>query len=144
MVLAFQRQNKMRGVCQLYEFILRDETIHINFGIDLINGIKEENPHLWSKSLEGRILEQIKEGVELEARYTEECLPRGIFGLSATHFRRYIEYLADRRLERIGLPPYFHSDNPLTWMSEAIDLNKEKNFFEQVVTEYRPLKWNQD
>jgi len=145
MVLAFQRQNKMRGVCQMYEFILRDETIHLNFGIDLINGIKEENPDLWTPSIRRRVVERVKEAVELEARYTEECLPRGIFGLRPESFRRYIEYLADRRLERIGLPLYYGSDNPLSWMSEAIDLHKEKNFFENIVTEYRPassLEWN--
>jgi ribonucleoside-diphosphate reductase beta chain len=145
MVLAFQRQNKMRGVCQMYEFILRDETIHLNFGIDLINGIKEENPELWTAAFQTRILERVKQGVELEARYTEDCLPRGIFGLSPPLFRRYIEYLADRRLERIGLPRQYFCDNPLPWMSEAIDLYKEKNFFESVVTEYRPassLEWD--
>lgn len=145
MILAFQRQNKMRGVCQMYEFILRDETIHLNFGIDLINGIKEENPNLWTKALQTRVLERIQEAVELEARYTEECLPRGIFGLRKEAFRSYIEYLADRRLQRIGLAPYYHSTNPLDWMSEAIDLYKEKNFFEKTVTEYRPassLKWD--
>lgn len=147
MVLAFQRQNKLRGVCQMYEFILRDETIHLNFGIDLINGIKEENPSLWSPSFQGHVVELVKRGVELEVRYTRECLPRGIFGLNPQHFQAYIEYLADRRLERIGLPAYFHSNNPLDWMSEAIDLNKEKNFFETIVTEYRPastLDWEKE
>lgn len=147
MVLAFQRQNKMRGVCQLYEFILRDETIHLNFGIDLINGIKEENPELWTPAFQSRIVDLVKEAVELEARYTEECLPHGIFGLNPKGFRHYIEYLADRRLERIGLKKVYGSSNPLEWMSEAIDLYKEKNFFEEIVTEYRPassLEWNAD
>jgi ribonucleoside-diphosphate reductase beta chain len=145
MVLAFQQQNKMPGVCQIYEFILRDETIHLNFGIDLINGIKEENPHLWTPSLQKKIIAQIEKAVELESRYTQELLPHGIFGLPTLHFQRYIEYLADRRLKRIGLPPIYNAENPLTWMSEAIDLNKEKNFFEKKVTEYRSasfLKWD--
>ncbi len=145
MVLAFQRQNKMRGVCQMYEFILRDETIHLNFGIDLVNGIIEENPHLLTPDFKERIVSNIKTAVDLEARYTEECLPHGIFGLNPALFRQYIEYLADRRLERIGLKRVYGMENPLDWMSEAIDLYKEKNFFEQIVTEYRPaseLKWD--
>ncbi len=145
MLLAFKRQNKMRGICQMVEYILRDETIHLNFGVDLINGIKEENPKLWTQALQDRIVAQVIEAVNLEARYTEECLPRGIFGLMPSHFRQYIEYIADRRLQRIGLPAHFHSENPLTWMSEVIDLYKEKNFFETTVTEYRPassLKWD--
>lgn len=146
MVLAFQRQKKMRGACQMYEFILRDETIHLNFGIDLINGIIEENPELWKPDFQVHIVDLIKEAVDLESKYTEECLPRGIFGLNPNAFRKYIEYLADRRLERIGLERVYHTDNPLEWMSEAIDLYKEKNFFEQIVTEYRPaseLKWTE-
>ncbi|MCC5831452.1 MAG: ribonucleotide-diphosphate reductase subunit beta [Chlamydiales bacterium] len=144
MVLAFQRVNKMRGICQMYEFILRDETIHLNFGIDLINGIIEENPHLWTPDFKHHITRLIKEAVDLEARYTEYCLSGGIFGLKPAAFRSYIEYLADRRLERIGLKKVYASENPLDWMSEAIDLHKEKNFFEQIVTEYRPasdLRW---
>ncbi len=144
MVLALRRQNKMKGLCQMYEFILRDETIHLNFGIDLINGIKEENPSLWTRDVQQRILARVEEAVELESRYTAEALPHGIFGLNPAHFRRYIEYLADRRLERIGLPMRYHAENPLTWMSEAIDLYKEKNFFEGTVTEYRTastLNW---
>ncbi len=146
MVLAFQRQKKMRGVCQMYEFILRDETIHLNFGIDLINGIIEENPRLWTADFQKQIVKLVKEAVDLEVRYTEECLPRGIFGLNPQIFRQYIEYLADRRLERIGLKKIYHCENPLDWMSEAIDLYKEKNFFEQIVTEYRPaseLRWTE-
>lgn len=145
MVLAFRRQNKMRGVCQLYELILRDETIHLNFGIDLINGLKEENPGLWTQSFQEHILQLIQEAVELEVRYTQECLPHGIFGLNPQAFRHYIEFIADRRLERIGLPAHYHSENPLSWMSEAIDLTKEKNFFDTPVTEYQvsaPLKWD--
>ncbi len=145
MVLSLRRQNKMRGTCQLYEFILRDETIHLNFGIDLINGIKEENPTIWTKSFQKKIQELIKQAVTLEANYTDECLPHGIFGLQPRLFHQYIEYIADRRLERIGLPLCYHSENPLDWMSEAIDLNKEKNFFENQITEYRSassLEWN--
>lgn len=97
--------------------------------------------------MQARVLAKVQEAVELEARYTEECLPRGIFGLKGEQFRRYIEYLADRRLERIGLQQFYTSQNPFDWMSEAIDLNKEKNFFENIITEYRPassLMWDQN
>lgn len=147
MVLAFQRQNKMHSVCQMYELILRDETIHLNFGIDLINGIKEENPQLWTVGFQAHVIDLVKKAVDLEWEYTKECLPRGIFGLTPSHFREYIQYIADRRLERIGLGQIYRTKNPLDWMSEAIDLYKEKNFFEKIVTEYRigaSLKWDSD
>lgn len=145
MILSFHRQNKMTGIGEQYQYILRDETIHLNFGIDLINGIKEENPGLWTPDFQLRIIETVKEAVELEIAYAEDCLPRGILGLKASLFRDYVQAIADRRLERIGLKAIYGSKNPFPWMSETIDLFKEKNFFETRVTEYQTaasLQWN--
>ena len=137
MILSFNRQNKMSGIGEQYQYILRDETIHLNFGIDLINGIKEENPELWTHEFQKKSVELIEEAVKLEIAYAAECLPRGILGLNASMFRDYVQYIADRRLERIGLKAIYHSKNPFPWMSETIDLLKEKNFFETRVTEYQ-------
>jgi len=137
MILSFQRQNKMTGIGEQYQYILRDETIHLNFGIDLINGIKEENPELWTSEFQEHIKNLVKEAVELEIAYAQECLPRGILGLKAEMFRDYVQHVADRRLERIGLEAIYGSKNPFPWMSETIDLVKEKNFFETRVTEYQ-------
>lgn len=137
MILSFHRQNKMTGIGEQFQYILRDETIHLNFGIDLINGIKEENPELWTADFQAHILDLIKQAVELEFKYAADCLPKGILGLSAPMFREYVQYIADRRLERIGLKPQYGSKNPFPWMSETIDLGKEKNFFETRVTEYQ-------
>ena len=117
----------------------------MNFGIDLINGIKEENPDLWSPKFQKRVVDTIKEAVELEIAYAEDCLPRGILGLTAPMFRDYVQHIADRRFERIGLKAIYRSKNPFPWMSETIDLGKEKNFFETRVTEYQSassLTWN--
>lgn len=137
MILSFHRQNKMTGIGEQYQYILRDETIHLNFGIDLINGVKEENPEIWSKEFQKHIVKKIRKAVELEIAYAEDCLPRGILGLRASMFRDYVQHIADRRLERIGLKAIYGSKNPFPWMSETIDLNKEKNFFETRVTEYQ-------
>ncbi len=137
MILSFHRQNKMTGIGEQFQYILRDETIHLNFGIDLINGIKEENPELWTAEFQNHIVDLIKQAVELEFQYAADCLPSGILGLSAPMFREYVQYIADRRLERIGLKPLYGSKNPFPWMSETIDLGKEKNFFETRVTEYQ-------
>ncbi len=137
MILSFHRQNKMTGIGEQFQYILRDETVHLNFGIDLINGIKEENPGLWTPEFQAHIVDLIKQAVELEFQYAQDCLPRGILGLTAPMFREYVQYVADRRLERIGLKPIYRSKNPFPWMSETIDLNKEKNFFETRVTEYQ-------
>ncbi len=144
MILSFHRQNKMVGIGEQFQYILRDETVHLNFGIDLINGIKEENPELWSPFFQEHIIDLVKQAVELEVHYAEDCLPRGILGLTAPMFREYVQYVANRRLERIGLKPVWKSRNPFPWMSETIDLGKEKNFFETRVTEYQSsasLSW---
>ncbi len=137
MILSFLRQNKMVGVGEQFQYILRDETVHLNFGIDLINGIKAENPDLWSPAFQATITEKMQQAVELEIQYAEDCLPRGILGLTAPMFRDYVQYIADRRFERIGLKAIYRSKNPFPWMSETIDLGKEKNFFETRVTEYQ-------
>lgn len=145
MILSFLRQNKMVGIGEQFQYILRDETVHLNFGIDLINGIKAENPELWTPEFQKHIYSIVKEAVELEIQYAQDCLPRGILGLTAPMFREYVQYIADRRLERIGLKAIYLSKNPFPWMSETIDLGKEKNFFETRVTEYQSasnLTWN--
>jgi len=137
MILSFQRKNLMTGIGEQFQYILRDETIHLNFGIDLINTIKEENPEIWTPEFKDQINEMVQEAVELEIRYAEDCLPTGILGLNASLFRDYVGYIADRRLERIGLKTHYNTRNPFPWMSEVMDLDKEKNFFETRVTQYQ-------
>lgn len=144
MILSLHRQNKMTGIGEQFQYIMRDETIHLNFGIDLINGIKEENPDAWTPELKDEIYEMLRNAVEYEIAYAADCLPRGILGLNADLFREYSQYICDRRAERIGLEKMFGSKNPFPWMSETIDLQKEKNFFETRVTEYKTaasLEW---
>ncbi|MFY7842960.1 MAG: ribonucleotide-diphosphate reductase subunit beta [Rhabdochlamydiaceae bacterium] len=145
MILSFNRQNKMTGVGEQFQYILRDETIHLNFGIDLINEIKRENPFVWTNEFQQEIVDLIQQAVELEILYAQDCLPKGILGLTASMFKDYVQHIADRRLERIGLKPIYKSKNPFPWMSETIDLGKEKNFFETRVNEYQSagnLNWN--
>lgn len=137
MILSLHRQNKMTGIGEQFQYILRDETIHLNFGIDLINTIKEENPHLWTPEFQEKISERIHQAVDLEYNYAVDCLPKGVLGLTAPMFKDYVGYIADRRRERIGLKARYFGKNPFPWMSEVIDLGKEKNFFETRVTEYQ-------
>lgn len=145
MILSLHRQNRMTGIGQQFQYILRDETIHLNFGIDLINGIKAENPFLWTPEFQQKVLSHIDRAVGLEITYAHDVLPKGILGLNADMFVEYVRHIADRRLERIGLPKRYHTRNPFPWMSETIDLGKEKNFFETRVTEYQSgamLRWD--
>ena len=137
MILSLQRRNLMTGIGEQFQYILRDETIHLNFGIDLINTIREENPEFWTPAFENRVYAMIDTAVDLEIQYAEDCLPTGVLGLNAGMFRDYVHYITDRRLERIGLQAKYGGSNPFAWMSETIDIGKEKNFFETRVTEYQ-------
>ncbi len=143
-ILGFKRQNKMVGSAEQIEYIMRDESQHLNFGIELINSIKEEQPEVWTPAFQAHILDLVKQGTELECTFATSAFPTGIFGMNAENFRQYIQYIADRRLSRIGLAPVYGSQNPFPWMSETIDMSKEKNFFETRVTEYKTggaLEW---
>lgn len=144
MMLALKRQNKMVGIGEQFEYIMRDESLHLAFGCDLINTIKAENPEVWTPEFQKDIVELIKHAVVLEKQYAYDACPQGVLGINPQQFSQYVEYIADRRLERIDLPKVYNTANPFPWMSQATDLSKEKNFFETRVTEYQSagaLEW---
>ncbi|MBO9357010.1 ribonucleotide-diphosphate reductase subunit beta [Bordetella petrii] len=144
-ILALGRQNKMTGAAEQYMYILRDESMHCNFGIDLINTIKLENPHLWTPEFREEIRGLFQKAVELEYAYAEDTMPRGVLGLNAPMFKSYLRFIANRRCQQIGIEPlYPQEENPFPWMAEMIDLKKERNFFETRVIEYQTggtLSW---
>ncbi|AQH05531.1 ribonucleotide-diphosphate reductase subunit beta (plasmid) [Burkholderia sp. KK1] len=144
-ILALGRQNKMTGAAEQYQYILRDESMHCNFGIDLINQIKLENPHLWTEGFRAEIRALFRRAVELEYAYAEDTMPRGVLGLNAPMFKAYLRFIANRRCQQIGLDALFpNEENPFPWMAEMIDLKKERNFFETRVIEYQTggaLSW---
>ena len=145
-ILALGRQNKMTGSAEQYQYILRDESMHCNFGIDLVNTIKLENPDLWTNQFKEEVISIFHEAVKLECRYAEDTMPRGVLGLNSSMFKTYLRYIANRRAQQIGLPKLFDSDeNPFPWMAEMVDLKKEKNFFETRVIDYQvggALQWD--
>ena len=144
-ILSLGRRNKMVGIAEQYQYILRDESIHLNFGIDVINQIKAENPDLWGAEFQAEVRDMLTEACELEITYGRETMPRGILGLNAELCAQYMHFITNRRCEQLGLAPVFEPvDNPFPWMSEAMDLKKEKNFFETRVIEYQSgggLSW---
>ena len=144
-ILSMGRRNKMTGVAEQFQYILRDESMHLNFGIDMINQIKIENPHLWSKEFQDEVTQMILEGAMLEIEYARDTMPRGVLGMNASMMEEYLKFIANRRLTQLGLPEqYAGATNPFAWMSEMMDLRKEKNFFETRVTDYQTggaLSW---
>jgi ribonucleoside-diphosphate reductase beta chain len=143
-IMSFKRRNLLPGTIEQFQYIMRDESMHMNFGIDLINGIKVENPHLWTEEFQNEIIGKIKRATELESLYAATLVGPGMLGMSADGFREYVEYIADRRLQCIGLSACYKTRSPFPWMSEIVDLNKQKNFFESRITEYQTggaLEW---
>ena len=145
-LLSMGRRNKMTGTAEQFQYILRDESMHMNFGIDVINQIKIENPHLWNDTFKDEMVHMIRDAVSLETQYAYDTMPRGVLGLNAPMFEEYLQFIANRRCAQIGLPEqYAGATNPFPWMSEVLDLKKEKNFFETRVTEYQTggaLSWD--
>ena len=145
-ILSMGNRNKMTGTAEQFQYILRDESMHVNFGIDMINQIKIENPKLWDEEMQSTAREMILQGTQLEIEYAEDTMPNGILGMSAESMTEYLKFIANRRLTQIGLEEAFpKASNPFPWMSEIMDLRKEKNFFETRVIEYQTggaLSWD--
>ena len=145
-ILSMGNRNKMTGTSEQFQYILRDESMHVNFGIDMINQIKIENPELWDEEMQSTAREMILQGTQLEIEYAEDTMPNGILGMSAESMTEYLKFIANRRLTQIGLEEAFpKASNPFPWMSEIMDLRKEKNFFETRVIEYQTggaLSWD--
>ena len=145
-ILSMGRRNKMTGTSEQFQYILRDESMHVNFGIDVINQIKLENPHLWDEEMQSAARGMILEGTALEVSYARDTMPRGVLGMNANMMEEYLQFIANRRLAQIGLTEQYPGvKNPFPWMSEIMDLKKEKNFFETRVTDYQTggaLTWD--
>ena len=145
-ILSMGRRNKMTATAEQFQYILRDESMHVNFGIDVINQIKLENAHLWDQSMQDLARDMILEGTQLEIDYARDTMPRGVLGMNATMMAEYLQFIANRRLAQIGLgEPFAGVKNPFPWMSEMMDLKKEKNFFETRVVDYQgaaSLSWD--
>lgn len=145
-ILSMGRRNKMTGVAEQFQYILRDESMHLNFGIDVINQIKLENPQLWNDEFKKEVIQMILEGTQIEIEYARDTMPRGVLGMNAAMMEEYLQFICNRRLVQLGLPEQFAGvQNPFPWMSEIMDLRKEKNFFETRVIEYQTggaLSWD--
>lgn len=137
-VLALGRRGKMIGIAEQFQYILRDESNHLNFGIDLINTIKMEHPEVWTSEFQQEVLEMIEEGTVLETVYGFDINPNGNSTVTPQQNAQYMQFIGRRRCEQLGLNSRLAPvSNPFEWMAEMIDISKEKNFFESRVTEYQ-------
>lgn len=135
-MLSFRQRNQLRNFGSMINWVLRDESLHLKFGINLVLHILEENSELLTEDFANEIRNIIIEGVNLEVAYNKDLFPTGILGLNADYVNQYVMYVADRRLEELGLPKYYNAKNPAKWMSTATDVFELVNFFEAQNTNY--------
>ena len=134
--LSFRQRNQLRNLGSMINWVLRDESLHLKFGINLIHNILEENPELVTEEFANEIRDIVIEGVNLETTFNKDLFPRGILGLNADYVNQYVQYVADRRLVELGLEKYYNATNPAKWMSTATDVFELVNFFEAQNTNY--------
>jgi len=134
--LSFRQRNQLRNFGSMINWVLRDESLHLKFGINLVHNILEENADLLTEEFATEIRNIIIEGVALENAYNKDLFPNGILGLNADYVNQYVQYVADRRLEELGLEKHYGVSNPAKWMSTATDVLELVNFFESQNTSY--------
>jgi ribonucleoside-diphosphate reductase beta chain len=137
-VMLLALSEKIPGIAEQIQYTLRDESIHIKFGTGVLNQIRKEHSDVWDAKLDEELTQYLKQAVDLEIAYAKDVLPVGILGLNSDMFIDYMQYIANRRLSSLGMSFRYDNDtNPFPWLSETIDLDKQKNFFESKVTEYQ-------
>jgi len=134
--LSFRQRNLLRNFGSLIDWVVRDESLHLKFGINLILTVLEENEDLQTEEFASEIKQMILDGVEMEEAYNRDLLPNGILGLNSDYINQYVKYLADRRLEELGFEPHYKVSNPAKWMAAANDTLQLVNFFESTNTSY--------
>jgi ribonucleoside-diphosphate reductase beta chain len=134
--LSFRQRNLLRNFASLIDWVVRDESLHLKFGINLILTVLEENEDLQTEEFAHEIKQMILDGVEMEEAYNKDLLPNGILGLNSDYINQYVKYLADRRLEELGFDPHYKVSNPAKWMAAANDTLQLVNFFETTNTSY--------
>ena len=136
--MLLSMSDKIPGIAEQIQYTLRDESIHIKFGTKLLNKIREQHLDVWTKSLDEELTGYLTQAVDLEIQYAKDVLPTGILGLNADMFINYMQFIANRRLSDLDMEfRYDNNINPFHWLSETIDLDKQKNFFETKVTAYQ-------
>jgi ribonucleoside-diphosphate reductase beta chain len=134
--LSFRQRNLLRNFGSLIDWVVRDESLHLKFGMNLILTVLEENPEICTEDFVTEVTKMITDSVELECEYNKAMFPKGILGLNASYVNQYVQYLADRRLEELGLAAHYNVSNPAKWMATANDTLQLVNFFESTNTSY--------
>lgn len=138
MLLNFPRHGKMKGMGQIVTWSIVDETQHTENMVKLFRTYIQENNEIWNDELKGRLYTIAERMVELEDKFIDLAFKMGAMeDLSAEDVKKYIRYIADRRLISLGLKGVFKvKRNPLPWVEEMINAPTHTNFFENRATDY--------
>jgi ribonucleoside-diphosphate reductase beta chain len=135
-VYFLRSRGLLPGLATGTNWVFRDESAHIEFALEVIRTVRRQQPDLFDKDLEQRVIAMLKDAVECEMAFADDVLSLGVSGLSPTDMREYLQYVGDRRLEALGIAPVFHSRNPFGFM-ELQDVQELTNFFERRVSAYQ-------
>ena len=137
-LLNFPRFNKMKGMGQIVSWSVRDETLHTNSIIRLFREFIQENPEIWTEEFQRQLYVACSTIVEHEDAFIDLAFELGaIEGLTGDEVKRYIRYIADRRLTQLSLQPIYRIEkNPLPWLDDMLNGVEHTNFFENRATEY--------
>jgi len=135
-VYFFRSKGLLHGLAAGTNWVFRDESCHLEFAFEVVNVVRAQEPDLWDAELEKDIVTMLHEAVDAEAQFAEDLLAGGVAGLSLRDMRQYLGYVADSRLQRLGIAPVFHAKNPFSFM-DLQDVQELTNFFERRVSAYQ-------
>lgn len=135
-VYFLRSRGLLNGLAAGTNWVFRDESCHLEFAFSVVNVVRAEEPSLFDPDLELQVIEMMKDAVACELQFAEDLLSGGVAGLSVRDMRQYLEYVADARVERLGMKPIFGSKNPFAFM-ELQDVQELTNFFERRVSAYQ-------
>ena len=135
-VYFLRSKGLLNGLASGTNWVFRDESMHMEFGLEVVRTARNEEPELWDDELERQVTQMLEEAVECEMQFADDLLQGGISGLSQRDMRQYLEFVADQRLLSVGIAPRFGSKNPFSFM-ELQDVQELSNFFERRVSAYQ-------
>ncbi len=135
-VYFLRSKGLLHGLAAGTNWVFRDESCHLEFAFEVVNVVRGQEPDLWDRQLESDIVDMLHEAVDAETQFAEDLLSGGVAGLSVRDVRQYLGYVADCRLQRLGIAPAFHAKNPFAFM-DLQDVQELTNFFERRVSAYQ-------
>ncbi len=135
-VYFLRSKGLLHGLAVGTNWVFRDESCHLEFAFEVVNVVRAQEPDLWDAELERQIVEMLHEAVDAETQFAEDLLSGGVAGLSVRDMRQYLGYVADSRLQRLGIAPAFDAKNPFSFM-DLQDVQELTNFFERRVSAYQ-------